>query len=137
MSRQKPGPKKPRITVSAADHDKLSAIARAAVHNVPEIANRLLDELEVAHVVARGRPALDRVGLGSLVEFRDEASQRVQAYTVVQPSEADISQGRISVLTPIGAALIGLGIEQSATFETRSGELKRLTVLQVKALQPA
>jgi regulator of nucleoside diphosphate kinase len=57
--------------------------------------------------------------------------------TLVYPGEADISQGRVSVLTPIGTALIGLGVGKSIAWETRTGELRQLTVMQVREPQPA
>jgi regulator of nucleoside diphosphate kinase len=59
----------------------------------------------------------------------------VQTVTLVYPQEADISKGRISVLTPIGTALIGLPVGKSIDWTTRTGETKRLTVL--KACAPA
>ena len=43
----------------------------------------------------------------------------------------DIAHGRISVLTPVGAALIGLSAGDSITWETRKGEVRRLTVLNI------
>jgi regulator of nucleoside diphosphate kinase len=55
----------------------------------------------------------------------------------VLPPEADISAGRISVLTPIGAALIGLSPGQSIDWETRDGRVGRLTVESVEAATTA
>jgi regulator of nucleoside diphosphate kinase len=103
---------------------------------MPDVASVLADELERAHVVADGRPE-QTVCMGSEVEFRDDSTGKVQAVTLVYPGEADISQRRISVLTPIGAALIGLSTGDSIAWETRSGELRRLTVLQVREPQLA
>ena len=51
--------------------------------------------------------------------------------TLVYPAQADISQGKISVLTPVGTALIGLRAGHSITWDTRTGETRRLTVLKV------
>ena len=56
---------------------------------------------------------------------------------LVYPNQADISQDKISVLTPIGTALIGLRVGSSITWETRTGEFKRLTVLEVRETQLA
>ncbi|MBB3019168.1 transcription elongation GreA/GreB family factor [Microvirga lupini] len=53
--------------------------------------------------------------------------------TLVYPQEADISKSRISVLTPIGIALIGLPVDKSINWTTRTGDTKRLTVLKVSA----
>jgi regulator of nucleoside diphosphate kinase len=123
---------KPRITLTARDHEKLTALANAAAHTVPNVAAELSEELDRAHVLAKGRYSADAVHMGCEVEFRDEMTGRVQTVTLVYPNEADISKGRISVLTPIGTALIGLPVGKSIDWNTRSGERKRLTVLQVK-----
>jgi regulator of nucleoside diphosphate kinase len=71
--------------------------------------------------------------MGCEVDFRDDMTGRVQTVTLVYPQEADISKGRISVLTPIGTALIGLPVGKSIDWATRTGETKRLTVLKVCA----
>ncbi|SCY57857.1 nucleoside diphosphate kinase regulator [Microvirga guangxiensis] len=133
---------KPRITLTAADHDKLSVLANAAAHTMPEVAAALSEELDRAHILAKGRQPADTVCMGCMVEFRDDMTGRVQTVTLVYPNEADISRGRISVLTPIGTALIGLPVGKSIDWTTRTGETKRLTVLQVRdpaaaELQPA
>jgi regulator of nucleoside diphosphate kinase len=54
---------------------------------------------------------------------------------LVYPGDADISQAKIFILTPIGAALIGLSVEDSITWETRTGEIRQLTVLKVREPQ--
>jgi regulator of nucleoside diphosphate kinase len=72
--------------------------------------------------------------MGSEVEFRDNKTGEVRRVTLVYPDEADVSRGRISVLTPIGAALIGLSESQSIDFQPPSGGLRSLTVLKVSAV---
>ena len=74
--------------------------------------------------------------MGSETTFEDD-SGRVQRVTLDYPRDADISEGKISVLTPIGAALIGLKVGQTITWETRTGEIKRLTVREVRQPQLA
>ena len=132
MTKKAPGSAKPRITLTATDHEKLSVLANAAAHTMPEVASGLADELDRAHVLPKGRQAVDTVWMGSEVEFRDDMTGRVQTVVLVYPNEADISKGRISVLTPIGTALIGLPVGKSIDWTTRTGESKRLTVLQVR-----
>jgi regulator of nucleoside diphosphate kinase len=127
---------KPRIAITAKDYEDLSLLARAAESQTPDLASVLLDELERAEILAEG--ATERaVGMGSEVEFRDDTTRKVQTVVLVYPNEADISLGRISILTPIGTALIGLGAGDSITWETRTGEVRQLTVLKVRELQPA
>lgn len=122
----------PWIKVTAEDYARLSGIAAAAMNRTPEVASYLSDELERAEVVAPGHHAVGFVRMGCRVEFRDEMTGRTQTVMLVYPGEADIEQRKISVLTPIGAALIGLSREQSIAWTTRSGEVKRLTVLDVR-----
>ena len=126
----------PHITLMARDYEELSKLARAAEDRMPELASVLSGELERAHVLADGRPE-QTVYMGCEVEFRDDTTGRVQNVTLVYPGEADISQGKISVLTPVGAALIGVSAGDSITWETRTGELRRLTVLKVREPQSA
>ncbi|WP_262297777.1 nucleoside diphosphate kinase regulator [Microvirga sesbaniae] len=122
---------RPRITLTATDFAKLSTLAEAAAHTLPDVARELSAELDRAHVLAEGRLRPDAVHMGCQVDFRDDTTGRVQTVTLVYPHEADISKGKVSVLTPIGTALIGLPLGQSIDWTTRTGESRRLTVLQV------
>ena len=126
---------RPRITLTAQDHEKLSGLARAAAHTMPDMAAVLTEELDRAHVLAKGRHPEHIVCMGCEVEFRDDTTGKVQTVTLVYPEDADISKGRISVLTPIGTALIGLRAGHPITWETRTGDLRTLTVLQVREPQ--
>lgn len=121
----------PPITLSAEDYARLSVLARAATSRMPEIAEGLAQELDRAHVLAQGRHPENIVCMGCHVEFRDDTTDKIRKVTLVYPEEADISQGKISVLTPVGTALIGLRAGHSITWETRTGESRRLTVLRV------
>lgn len=128
---------RPPITLTTEDYERLSVLARAAMNTMPDAAQSLADELDRAQVLAKGRQPKHTVCMGCEVEFRDDTTGKVQKVTLVYPDEADISQGKISVLTPIGTALIGLHAGQSITWETRTGDLRQLTVLAVREPQPA
>jgi len=128
------GEVKPRITLTANDYERLSLLARAAATRMPDLVSVLTEELERVHVLADGRPE-KTVCMGSEVEFRNDSTGKVQTLTLVYPGAADISQGRISVLTPVGTALIGLSVGDSITWETRNGDIRQLTVLQVREPQ--
>lgn len=130
------GARPPRLTISAADHKDLLRLTMAASHTMPEVAALLGDEIERAHVLPKGRNADNVVCMGSVVEFRDDTTGRTQMVTLAYPGEADIAKGKISVLTPIGTALIGLPVGKSITWETRNGDERRLTVLQVREAEP-
>lgn len=122
---------KPPITLTPDDYKRLSLLARAAENKMPDVASVLTEELDRAHVLADGHPS-KTVRMGSEVRFRDDATGAVQTATLVYPDSADISQRKISVLTPVGAALVGLSAGSSITWETRSGEVRRLTVLEAR-----
>ena len=122
---------KPNITLLAADHDRLASLAHAAMHNDPETAEMLAEELERARIINKSQAPKNTVRMRSDVLFQDDTTKEVRRITLVFPDEADIAQNKVSVLTPIGAALIGLRAGQSITWRTRGGKLKRLTVLEV------
>jgi regulator of nucleoside diphosphate kinase len=123
---------KPTIILSAEDYERLSALANAARKRMPDLANELADEVDRAHVLAKGKHPQHIVCMNSEVEFRDDTIGKVQMVTLVYPEDADITQRKISVLTPVGTALIGLRTGQSITWEAPNGELRQLTVLSVR-----
>ena len=69
------------------------------------------------------------IGMGSVVVVSDEFGETT--YTVVGPAEADISNNRISVESPLGAALQGRSVGEEATFETPGGE-RTVTVVRIE-----
>ncbi len=129
----------PPIVVSEIDHERLTSLAAAAEERLPDVASVLQSEMERARVVPAGAVPADVVQMGSTVEFRSDTGQQ-RRVTLVFPGDADIAKGRISILTPIGAALIGLSPGQSIAWTTRDGRRHRLTVLSVEqpdVLRPA
>lgn len=122
----------PAITLGTGDHAKLTALAEAGLDRWPELADRLLTELERAKVIADDKVPDTIARMGSSVTYRTNAGQE-QTVTIVYPAEADIEQGRISVMTPIGTALIGLKTGQSITWRDRADKRHKLTVEAVKA----
>ena len=99
---------------------------------MPDLAGELADEVGRAHVLSRGELPQHVVCMNSEVEFRDETTGKVQEVMLVYPDDADISQRKVSVLTPIGTALIGLRTGHSITWRTPNGEVRQLTVLSVR-----
>ena len=122
----------PEIIVGERDYDTLSALAAAAAPRMPEVAETLLNELDRATVVDSDAVPPGIVRIGSRVTYLADASER--QVTLVMPSEADISAGRISVLTPIGAALLGLSTGQTIEWPARDGRLHHLRVVAVEQL---
>lgn len=123
----------PPVVLDAAYVERLQALGAAAMARSPEVADRLLHEIERATVLASADMPPKVVNIGSEVTFRDQESGREQTVVLVLPPAADIAQRRVSVVTPIGAALIGIAEGASIDWETRSGETRRLTVTRVVA----
>ena len=61
----------------------------------------------------------DVVGLGSTVTVRDEFGE--STYVIVGPVEADVATGRISMVSPLGAALMGRTVDDEVEFTTPGG----------------
>lgn len=122
----------PPIIVSEADQDRLFALAYAIEKTAPDVAAVLLAELGRAEVRDTGHVPASIIAMGSTVRFRDEEGQE-RTVTLVYPGEADIAAGRISVATPVGAALIGLSVGQSFRWTGRDRQDHLLTVLGVAA----
>ncbi|ODT79607.1 MAG: hypothetical protein ABS76_18670 [Pelagibacterium sp. SCN 64-44] len=120
----------PDITLSAGDHRQLNSLAMAALERLPDLSDYLLSELERAQIVDDTAVPADIVRMGSSVRYRTDAGQEQQV-TLVYPVDADIAAGRISVMTPVGTALIGLRVGQSITWRDRADKRQMLTVLSV------
>ena len=120
----------PEIVLGAADHRQLNVLAMAGLNHTPDQSDDLLHELERARVVADGTVPEDIVRMGSSVRYRTDSGQEPQV-TLVYPVDADIAEGRISVMTPVGTALIGLRVGQSITWRDRANKRHMLTVLAV------
>ncbi len=125
------GGRKPAVVIDARHLPHLEALAHGAESRDPDLAEQLHGEIDRARVVAGDRMPPDVVGIGARVRYRDETTGREQTVSLVWPERSDISAGRISVVTPIGVALLGL--KQGARFEwrRRDGERRTLHVLEV------
>lgn len=131
MERRKVPAAAPPLILSAAEEQRLSSLAEAAAARNPAVSALLLREIERAQVVSADAIPDDVVTMHSHVEYRDEATGETRVVQLVYPHEADIAKGRVSVLTLIGAALLGLAAGQSMPCPTQDGRERRLTVLKV------
>jgi regulator of nucleoside diphosphate kinase len=123
--------RKPSIVVSNADYKRLSNLALAARDRFPEVAEELQGELARASIADAAAMPTNVVTMGSVVEFRSGVGPRKRV-ELVFPVEADIAKNRVSILTPIGAALIGLSAGQSIGWTARDGRSQELTVIMVE-----
>ena len=122
----------PAIVLGKADHAKLNELASAGLDRMPELAEKLLGELDRARVVEDKKVPEDVVRMGSRVTYRTSDDKEIWVI-LVYPADANIDEGKISVMTPIGTALIGLRKGQSITWRDRADKRHMLTVLDVEA----
>lgn len=121
----------PAIFIHAVDYERLLAMAEGPAKRESDVANFLMHELDRALITAPG-PEEDIVRMQSHVRFRDESTGRVREVQLVYPERADPAAGRISILTPVGTALIGLSKGQRMKWNDRNDTTKALTVLDVR-----
>ena len=96
--------------VTDTDMDRLTRLVRAFKHSLfrDQQQLELLDQkLTSAEVRTPGRAPKDLIRMNSCVRVFDFDTQRRGLYTLVFPEEANISKGMISVLAPLGIALLG------------------------------
>ena len=122
---------KPPITLSTADEERLSGLAASISRRDPELAGHLLSEIDRARLLPPGRMPPDVVAMHSHVEYRDGGTGTVRRVQLVYPHEADIAAGRVSVLTLVGTALLGMAAGRSILWPTQQGHERVLTVLRV------
>lgn len=98
------------IIVSDSDMDRLSRLARALKHSLfrDQLQLELLEQtLESAEVRPSERIPRNVIRMNSRIRILDFDAQKKHLYTLVFPENADISRDLISVLAPVGLALLG------------------------------
>jgi regulator of nucleoside diphosphate kinase len=122
----------PEIQLTRRDFGHLDQLT--AMQASPEslrVVDFLVRELSRARIVDAGEIGPDVVTMYSEVLFRDVESGRERTVTLVYPREHALHEGALSVLTPLGAALIGLKEGHSIAFETVDGRSRRVQVVRV------
>jgi regulator of nucleoside diphosphate kinase len=111
-----------RCIISRNDFVLLNALADGHV---------LAEELDKADVVDSDRVPPNIVTMNSRFVFEDEATGRRREVTIVLPEDADPVRGMVSVLAPVGTALLGLAENQSIVWPFPDGSQRRLRVVEV------
>lgn len=121
----------PDVYIDRAVVDQLENLAYANMDRNPLAANRLLEEIDRAIVLNSSELSSDIVTIGSEVTFRDNATGNMRTAILTMPTDADISNHRISIMTPIGAALIGIRKGETIWWQTVDNEVRELTIHDV------
>ncbi len=121
----------PSIIVSSHDMDRLDAMLESPAVSQTPAGIALAEELNRATVVAPDQVPEGTVMMHSRVECEDELQNEKHILTLVYPREADVEQGKVSILAPVGTALLGLSIGQTMDWVAPGGRKLRLRVTAV------
>ena len=95
-----------------------------------EYLRRLEHELELAETVSPDEVPRDVITMRSKVRLKDLSTGEEMVYTLVYPSEANLDEGKISVLAPVGTAMLGYRAGSRIEWQVPSG-LRRLKVEEI------
>ncbi|WP_313447043.1 GreA/GreB family elongation factor [Brevundimonas sp.] len=123
-------PVRPDIFLSAQDHDTLSRL----VGDMPGdgVAGMLQEELERAVICEPGDLPKGAVPLNRWLHYVDGRASDPRRIQIVLPSDADIDAGKVSVLSHVGAGLIGLIEGHTIAWTDPSGAARSLTPVMVE-----
>ena len=122
------------IVITEADYGRLQRLVESPGRcwkRDSEHLESLQQELERAIVVTAGKMPRDVVTMNSRVRVKDLNSGREATYQIVFPSAADVTENRISVLAPIGTALLGYRAGTTVEWRVPSG-MRRFRILEVE-----
>ncbi len=126
-----PGGTRPVIHMIDHESDTIEGFAMAMEARNPKVAELLYEELgrAVLHTAEDMPPNI--VTMNCTVEFIDEKSGMRRMLKLVYPKDADIGHDRLSILTPMGAGLIGMVAGETIAWPDRSGVERMLRIVNV------
>ncbi len=122
---------KPKITLTKEVYERLSKL----IDSVPQdmITDQLIDEIERAKIVSTKKLPDNVVTMHSRVTFTVQSTGKTFTYSLVYPTELDSTADKLSVLSPIGSAIIGL--QQGQEIDWPISKTQRTTV-KVDSVSP-
>ena len=103
---------------------------QSAIQQTKEI-RFLAEELKRAKVVKDDKIGADVVRLNSFVEVQDQGNNNIMDFHIVLPSQANLNEKKISILAPLGIALIGFKKGQVVEWQMPAGK-KSLKIVEVE-----
>ena len=131
MANSKAGNARPQIHLLASESDLVAGLALQVEDRQPAVAAMLLDEIDRAELHDPQTLPEDAVRLGSDVDFVDEKTGQLRKVRLVVPALANIAEGRISILTPMGAALYGVRTGDGIDWPDLDGRSRRIRIVRV------
>jgi regulator of nucleoside diphosphate kinase len=121
------------IYITEFDRDRLQKLiveAQATDYRKSEYLEKLKTEISRAKVVAPQDIPSNVITMNSIVELKDLDTGEKETYTLVFPEDSDPSQGKISVLAPIGTGMLGYKVGDTFEWDVPAGK-RRLQVTQI------
>lgn len=119
------------LYISRDDHTQLRLFIDAALRSRANPAlEKLRTELDRAVIIDPAALPPDIVTMDSRVQFEDLGTGEIEEYTLTFPEQADISEGRLSILAPVGTALLGFRTGAIVDWPTPGG-IRRLKIHRV------
>lgn len=119
--------KTPPITITTQDLQRLSQLVASYEADTTE---RLDDELARADVVSQQEVPADVVTMNSDVVYEDAVTGAQRQIRIVYPKDADVDRGWVSILAPLGSALLGLRVGQSIDWQLPNGT-RQLRIIDI------
>lgn len=124
-------PDNPPIHLIDSEYDVIANLALGIERQSPALSRMLLEEIDRAEVHSRDTMPSQVVTIGSEVEVLDAKTGATRHLRLVLPIDADIDAGRVSILTPMGAGIIGLRKGQSINWPYPDGSTRMLKIMKV------
>lgn len=121
----------PAIRIRPHDLARLDALLDTPTYRAHPGAAALQRELDRADLLPDDAPGEPVIGMHARVHCIDEATGARHSLTLVFPHEADVDMGRVSILAPVGTALLGLTTGQRIDWPSAGGRTLRLRVLDI------
>jgi regulator of nucleoside diphosphate kinase len=122
---------KPSITVSSLDADRLEKLVTTLAPAELAKHEGLLDELARADIVEPQHMPPGVATMNSTVRFEIDSPEEEFCLTLAYPKDMDQVENGISVLTPIGTALLGLSVGDTIDWPRRDGHMLNVRLLEV------
>ena len=116
---------RPKLIVTREDFGRLVEVLKDELFSAiadPKAFRELANELQCATIVDSASVPADVVTMNSTVKLTDLESDKPETYTLVYPEDADIAKGRLSILAPLGIALLGSRVGNSVRWAIAEGE---------------
>ncbi len=113
-----------KVFITATDRQRLSDMVETALAGKNRdtlFLKELAHELATAETIDSKAVPANVVTMNSRVVVRDVETGEISEYTLVFPEKADVSQGRLSVVSPIGTAILGYAKGDTITWQTPGG----------------